>query len=85
MADILTFEPTNSSHVRHLAYDPDVRDLEITFANGSTYHHSNVPPHIFAAMTRHPSVGQYYHRVIRVHYPIRKPSHGNHKEQNEAR
>ena len=77
MADIITFEPTRSSHVRHLAYDPDVRDLQVTFANGSTYHHAGVPPHVFAAMTREPSAGSYYHRVIRRHYALTGSSYGS--------
>ena len=70
MGELVHFEPTRSDHVRRLSYDPDSRDLHITFANDSQYTHAAVPPEIFAAMTRHASVGEYYHRVIKKHYPL---------------
>jgi hypothetical protein len=77
MAEPLTFEPESSSQIAHLAYDPDTRNLKVRFKSRSekqaalrTYTYAGVPPHIFAAMTRHPSTGEYFHRVIKRHYKL---------------
>ena len=80
MGEVIHFEPPKSAHVRHLAYDPDTQTLQVTFANGATYRHFKVPPHVFATMTRQSSVGTYYHSVIRRHYPIYKPNGTKHQE-----
>jgi hypothetical protein len=81
----LTFEPYGS-HIKHLAYDPDSLDLSVTFQDNRTYTHSKVPPHVFTAMTRHPSTGKYYHNVIRRHYRLTNKSakKGNEKQVNDG-
>jgi KTSC domain len=65
----LTHIPT-SSHIRRLTYNPESERLAVAFSNGSTYHHAAVPAHVFAQMTRHPSAGEYYHKVIKKHYKL---------------
>ncbi len=70
MGNLIHFEPERSSHVRRLSYDPDTKDLHVMFTNDASYTHGNVPPNVFAAMTRHPSIGTYYHKVIKRHYPM---------------
>ena len=78
MGSLHTFEPERSSRVAHLAYDPDTKSLQVRFKARSdkkgveprTYTYADVPPNVFAAMTRHPSAGEYFHRVIKRHYKL---------------
>lgn len=70
MANILTFEPDRSNHISRLSYDPDSLYLYVTFTNNSSYTYAKVPPTVFAAMTRAPSAGIYFHQVIKRHYQL---------------
>jgi hypothetical protein len=78
MGNLHNFEPERSSQVAHLAYDPDTKHLHVRFKPKSdkkkdeprTYIYEGVPPNVFAAMTRHPSTGEYFHRVIKKHYKL---------------
>jgi hypothetical protein len=70
MADIITIRPERSNHIQRVAYDPDVRHLHVIFTNQSAYTYGDVPPQVFATMTRQQSMGEYFHRVIKRHYPL---------------
>lgn len=73
MGELIRFAPADSRHVKNLDYDVDKEVLHVTFANGARYVHRNVPRHVFADMTDGRSVGTFYHKVIRVHYPMVGP------------
>lgn len=48
-----------SSNVAEVGYDPDVKTLEVAFANGTVYQYFNVPVAIYSALLVTPSVGRY--------------------------
>lgn len=54
---------TNSSNVSHIGYDPATNSLKVLYANGGTYHYSDVEPehwdNIQAEMANGGSVGKY--------------------------
>ena len=68
MAAVVELPVDRSAHIEKLTYDPDSETLWVRFKDGSADGYAGVPPNVFAAMTRAPSVGSYFHRVIRVHY-----------------
>lgn len=68
MAKIIEFPVEQSNHVARLQYDPDSRHFYISFKTGTSEVYAGVPPNVFAEMTRSPSIGTYYHRVIKRHY-----------------
>lgn len=68
MAKLLEFEATKSAHIEKLTYDPDTRMLFVRFQNGGSDTYADVPPNVFAEMTRSASIGKYFHHVIRAHY-----------------
>ncbi len=77
MAQLLTHQPKDSGHVQHLAYDPDSKHLHVRFRNKSnkqaeprTYIFAGVPSHVYEQMTKWPSAGEYFHRVIKRHYKL---------------
>ena len=57
-----------SAHVSHLAYDEGRRTLQVTFKNGSRKSFAGVPSHVFDQMRAAPSIGKYFHNVIKLHY-----------------
>jgi len=54
-----------SSVIRNYAYDPDTRELRITFVSGRRYVYFDVPPEKFSAFTHAPSRGSFFNREIR--------------------
>lgn len=68
MGSILEFPVSSSNHVAKLAYDPTNGAFFITFKNGSAEAYEAVPSDVFAQMTRAPSIGKFYHNVIKRHY-----------------
>jgi hypothetical protein len=76
MAKIIEFPVESSNHVARLQYDPDSRHFHIAFKTGDTEIYAGVPPDVFAEMTRSPSIGTYYHRVIKRHYRRVEHTHG---------
>ncbi len=57
--------PIASSNIKSVAYDPDTRTLEVTFANGGTYQYADVAPQHFEALQVHASPGSYFHQHVR--------------------
>lgn len=67
MSNLLEFE-SKSTNISNLRYDPDNGRLYVTFHSGAHGVWADVPPTVFAEMTRHPSMGRYFHNVIQRHY-----------------
>lgn len=57
--------PVESSNLKAIGYDPDLRRLTVQFNSGATHHYIGVDPHTHAALMAAPSKGQYFHRWIR--------------------
>lgn len=68
MSNVVEFPVERSNHVAKLVYNPESRRFSIQFKDQSSETYEAVPPHVFAEMTRSPSIGTYYHGVIKRHY-----------------
>jgi len=53
-----------SSHIMSAGYDPDTRELQLSFHNGKTYSYRGVPEHIHRTLMTSGSKGAYFHRHI---------------------
>lgn len=58
----------SSTAIRYVAYDPETSELEVTFTNGSTYSHSDVPPEVAEGLINAGSPGSYYNSTIKGVY-----------------
>jgi hypothetical protein len=58
----------SSSALSSGAYDPVKQTLDITFTNGRTYTHYDVPPDVVAALRASPSPGSFYNDEIKGVY-----------------
>lgn len=63
-----TFVPRSSSNITEVRYDPEVENLEIDFADGSTYTYFSVPASTYRNLTTAPSTGQFFYRHIRSRF-----------------
>lgn len=58
----------NSSALATADYWEDTERLRVTFRNGRSYDHYNVPKGIFEALRDAPSAGTYYNAAIKGIY-----------------
>lgn len=58
-----------SSVIRTFSYDPDARQLHVTFVSGRRYRYDAVPREIYEAMRRSFSKGQFFNRRVRDDFP----------------
>lgn len=63
-----TFVFRGSSNLATASYDPETKELEIEFQDGSEYTYSNVGPETYRGLTLASSAGQYFHRHIKGRY-----------------
>lgn len=63
------YSPGTSNHIAKVRYDNDREQLQVVFKDSSTATYGQVPAHVYTQMQTFHSVGTYYHRVIKVHYP----------------
>ena len=63
-----TFVFRGSSSLLDATYDPEVENLDVTFADGSQYTYFNVPVSVYRGLTQAASAGQYFHRQIKGRY-----------------
>lgn len=59
---------SNSSNVEYVGYDPQAKDLYITFKGGSTYRYAEVPVDTWRDLQNAPSVGKFIHANIKGIY-----------------
>jgi hypothetical protein len=52
-----------------LAYDPVVRELDVTFKNGSVYRYHDVPQQVYDQVRSAPSVGGAFVQSVKNSYP----------------
>jgi KTSC domain len=57
-----------STVIRWFNYAPGKQELLIGFTSGRTYAYLNVPEHVFLAMKRAPSKGEFFNVSIRDRY-----------------
>lgn len=58
-----------STSLRSVGYDPRSRILEVEFRNGSVYQYAEVSAERHRRLLRAESLGAYFNRHIRDHYP----------------
>lgn len=58
-----------SAAVRTVGYDKSRAVLQVEVIDGSVYDYVGVPPEEYEAFMNAASKGQYYNRVIKLHYP----------------
>ena len=66
-----TLETDQSAHIAKYTYDPNTLVFTVTFKNGASYAHSQVPREAYDNMQKDHSKGKFYHAVIK-HYPAVK-------------
>lgn len=57
-----------SSAITFAEYNPDKRELYITFKQGSTYTYYGVPPQVYEAFLSASSAGTYFNDYIKDKY-----------------
>ena len=58
----------NSSAIVAAGYDPQTKQMKITFMQGHTYDFCGVPQHVFDGLIQATSKGTYYNEHIRDRY-----------------
>jgi lysyl-tRNA synthetase class 2 len=58
-----------SSVVASAGYDPGLRMLEVEFVSGEVYRYFLVPRRVWHELQEADSVGGYFNRFVRDHYP----------------
>jgi KTSC domain len=64
----MEMRPVRSTAISSAGYDPDIKRLEITFINGRTYTHDNVPAEVFEELVGAGSPGRYYAQNVKGVY-----------------
>ena len=59
----------NSSNLMGGGYDPESRELRITFKSGKTYKYDGVPEGTVESLRSDPSPGSFFYRNIRDVFP----------------
>jgi lysyl-tRNA synthetase class 2 len=58
-----------SSVIRTFSYDPDARQLHVTFVSGRRYRYDAVPREVYEGMRRAFSKGQFFNSRVRDAFP----------------
>jgi hypothetical protein len=61
-----------STAITRIDYNQLTGDLDVTFVSGSTYRYYGVQRGIYQRFMRAPSIGAFFVRHIRDHYPYRE-------------
>lgn len=62
----------NSSNIRAVGYEPEIRILEVEFHGGGLYQYSGVPESVYKGLMQAASKGSYFHHHVKDKYPFRK-------------
>jgi hypothetical protein len=63
---------SKSSHISGSSYDPDKKQLSITFKNGDVYNYHNVSLEDYNAFKHSESHGKYFHNNIKNKFEFTK-------------
>jgi hypothetical protein len=63
-----------STVIRRFNYDPDERQLHVTFVSGRRYRYDDVPPDVVQEMRQAVSKGQFFNHRIRDVFPTSRES-----------
>ncbi|MFN3350465.1 KTSC domain-containing protein [Pseudorhodoplanes sp.] len=71
-SSLLRGPQSETAGIRDAAYNPDRRELQITFRSGRAFAYSNVPPQLYAAFRKSPSPAAFFSIAIRGRYRFRE-------------
>jgi hypothetical protein len=69
MYNILQRHPVKSSVIHSAGYNPGTKILELEFREGGTWNYFNVSRSAYRSFINAGSLGQYFVRRIKGHYP----------------
>lgn len=69
---IFAHEATSSSFIKYLAWDSSAELLAVVFRSGSFWLYEGVDISVYDCLIQSPSVGNYFNKHIRDHYPSQK-------------
>lgn len=61
-----------SSNAQAIGYDPDTKEMIVTFNSGSRYAYQGVPEEVALECSKAASVGQYLNREIKPNFGFRR-------------
>lgn len=61
-----------SKNLKAVGYDPARREMDVSFKNGSTFHHHDVPPEVHSALMSADSHGQHYAQYVKGRFTGRQ-------------
>lgn len=64
-------KPVYSSMVTNVGYDPETKEMTVTFTNGKTAAYSGVPEELALELSTAPSVGSMMNSQIKGQFPFR--------------
>lgn len=65
---MLTHAFSHSSALSSARYNPDTRQLDVTFVSGRTYSHEGVPVEVYEGLVGADSPGRYYAQAVKGTY-----------------
>lgn len=75
MSPSVTRSPVDSSSLASLGYSPLHNVLQVEFRSGLVYEYFGVPRGLYEQLLAAESIGSFFNRFIRSHFPIRKLDH----------
>jgi KTSC domain-containing protein len=69
---IESWDTPHSSNVSSVSYNPETKEMTVSFKSGGSYTVSGVEATTASDMANDPSPGSYYNRHIRNSYNVRK-------------
>jgi hypothetical protein len=64
--------PVISTKITRIEFNQLTGDLDVTFVSGNTFRFYGVPHDVYQGLIRAPSIGTYFVRNVRDHYPYRE-------------
>lgn len=61
-----------STNAQSIGYDPEAKEMVVTFNNGRRYAYLNVPEEVALECSKAASVGQYLNREIKPNFGFRR-------------
>lgn len=70
---MLRHTPKHSSNIENFAYNPERRELHVTFKHGGEYIYQDVDQDHFHGMKDSDSPGSYHHEHVKSSHGFRRP------------
>jgi KTSC domain-containing protein len=69
---LLQEEAIKSTGIRAIRYDERARTLDVTYANSGEYRYFDVPPEVYAWLSKVESKGRFVNRLVKEQYRYEK-------------